>query len=520
VLHTLVHAARKCWGWRNAIGAGQAAGLVGSIVRPFIGAAVSWEKQLLEDTPRGLDGGEDRVSAARWAQPEELGEEWAYRRSSIFLGYRDGRGIGCGDDRHLMLVAGSRAGKGVSFVIPNLLLYEGSVLAIDPKGELANVTAERRAGGLGQDVHVIDPFGASGPKTAAYRSGFNPLAEIAPASPTALDDAALLADALIVDDGGGDDKHWTNAARDLVKGLILFALLKPAPSRHLGEVRSFFRAPGEFVEGKPVNGQIRYLLEMQRNEGAFDGALAGIASALLGKNERELNSIVSSADVQLGFLDSRPLMDCLKESRFRLADLKRAKTTVYLCLPASRMSTHAKWFRMIVTMTMLMCERVELKPNPPLLMLLEEFPVLGHMRPIEVAAGQIAGLGVKIWAVLQDLTQLQRHYGQSWETFMGNSGATIFFGNADNTTLEYVSKKLGTIGFDLRRRSSAAPSARLGGAKPIEEQLQHSRLLEPHEVELMFARQQTRALVLYPGQHPLVVRRVIYHDDPHFEGMF
>jgi len=480
---------------------------------------MSWEDRLLEDTPRGLEGGEDRVSAARWANPEELGTEWTHTPSSILLGYRDDRAIGCGDDRHLMLVAGSRAGKGVSFVIPNLLLYEGSVLAIDPKGELANVTAERRAGGLGQDVYVIDPFGASGSKTLAYRSGFNPLAEIDPTSPTALDDAALLADALIVDDSGGD-KHWTNAARDLVKGLILFALLQPAPSRHLGTVRSFFRAPGEFVEGKPVNGQILHLLEMQRNEGAFDGALAGIASALLGKNERELNSIVSSADVQLGFLDSRPLMDCLEESRFRLADLKRGKTSVYLCLPASRMSTHAKWFRMIVTMTMLMCERVEIKPDPPLLMLLEEFPVLGHMRPIEVAAGQIAGLGVKIWTVLQDLTQLQRHYGQSWETFMGNSGATIFFGNADNTTLEYVSKKLGTIGFDLRRRSSAAPSARLAGAKIIEEQLQHSRLLEPHEVELMFARECGRALVLYPGLHPLVVRRVIYHDDPAFEGMF
>jgi type IV secretion system protein VirD4 len=481
---------------------------------------MSWEDRLIADTPRGLDSGEDRVSAAHWANPDDLGTEWNYTPGSILLGSRNDRLIGRGDDRHLMLVAGSRAGKGVSFVIPNLLLYEGSVLAIDPKGELANVTAERRASGLGQDVHVIDPFGASGAKTLPYRSGFNPLAEIETASPTALDDAALLADALIVDDSGGDDKHWTNAARELVKGLILFALVQPAETRHLGHVRTFFRAPGTLVDGKAINGQIARLLEMQQHEGAFDGALAGIASALLGKNDREFNSIVSSADVQLGFLDSRPLMDCLEESRFRLADLKRKQTTVYLCLPASRMSTHAKWFRMIVTMTMLMCERVEVKPDPPLLMLLEEFPVLGHMRPIEVAAGQIAGLGVKIWAVLQDLTQLQRHYGQSWETFMGNSGATIFFGNADNTTLEYVSKKLGTIGFDLRRRSSAAPPARLAGAKIIEEQLQHSRLLEPHEVELMFARERGRALVLYPGQHPLVVQRVIYHDDPGFEGMF
>src|SRR5262249_4451157 len=163
------------------------------------------------------------------------------------------------------------------------------------------------------------------------------------------------------------------------------------------------------------------------------------------------------------------------------------------CLPAGRMATHAKWFRMVVTLAMLMCERIEIKPEPPLLILLEEFPALGHMRPVEVAAGQIAGFGVRIWTVLQDLTQLQRHYAQSWETFMGNSGATVFFGNADNTTLEYVSKKLGTIGFDVRRASGATPSARLAGAKVIEEQLQLTRLLEPYEVELMFAREKQRA---------------------------
>ena len=437
---------------------------------------------------------------------------------SVLLGFRDGRAIGCADDRHLMLVAGSRAGKGVSFVIPNLLLYEGSVLAIDPKGELARLTVERRVRRLRQQVHVLDPFEASGATTKPLRAAFNPLSEIDAHSLTAVDDAALLADALIVDEGSGD-KHWTNAARELVKGLILFALLQPPERRHLGTVRAFFHARGVFEDGEPITGQAKHLREMQAHESAFDGVLSGIASAFLGKNDREFNSIVSAADVQLGFLDSRPLMDCLTKSSFRLADLKRGKTTVYLCLPAGRMATHAKWFRMVVTLAMVMCERVETKPEPPLLMLLEEFAALGHMRPVEIAAGQIAGFGVRIWTVLQDLTQLQRHYAQSWETFMGNSGATVFFGNADNTTLEYVSKKLGTIGFDVRRASGAGIDARLTGAKMIQEQLQLNRLLEPHEVEYMLAREKGRALVLYPGIHPLIVQRADFRDEDFLNGL-
>jgi hypothetical protein len=41
----------------------------------------------------------------------------------------------------LATVAGSRAEKGVSLIVPNLLKYDGSSLAIDPKGELAKITA-------------------------------------------------------------------------------------------------------------------------------------------------------------------------------------------------------------------------------------------------------------------------------------------------------------------------------------------------------------------------------------------
>ena len=74
---------------------------------------------------------------------------------------------------------------------------------------------------------------------------------------------------------------------------------------------------------------------------------------------------------------------------------------------------------------------------------LDEFAVLGHMQPIERAAGQIAGFGVKLWPVIQDLTQLQRDYEKAWETFMGNAGLLTFFGNTDLTTLEHISKRLG-----------------------------------------------------------------------------
>jgi len=46
---------------------------------------------------------------------------------------------------HVMMVAPTRAGKGVGFVIPNLLSFAGSVVVLDVKGENFEKTARLRA---------------------------------------------------------------------------------------------------------------------------------------------------------------------------------------------------------------------------------------------------------------------------------------------------------------------------------------------------------------------------------------
>lgn len=61
-----------------------------------------------------------------------------------------------GDD-HLLTLAPTRAGKSVTTIIPNLLRYRGSVVVLDPKGELYKETSAWRAKNVGP-VHRIAPF--------------------------------------------------------------------------------------------------------------------------------------------------------------------------------------------------------------------------------------------------------------------------------------------------------------------------------------------------------------------------
>ncbi len=81
--------------------------------------------------------------------------------------------------------------------------------------------------------------------------------------------------------------------------------------------------------------------------------------------------------------------------------------------------------------------------RPPVLFVLEEFHILGHLSVIETAIAFAAGLGVKFHIILQDINQLKRHYPKSWETFVGNAGVLQVFACNDTATLEYISKRIG-----------------------------------------------------------------------------
>ena len=96
---------------------------------------------LFDDIPRGLHQQSDaemQAPRARWHSAEELtaSEKGRYTPNKVFLGRIGNSYIGNDDDRHMMTIAGSRAGKGRACIIPNLLHYAGSTLVIDPKGEV------------------------------------------------------------------------------------------------------------------------------------------------------------------------------------------------------------------------------------------------------------------------------------------------------------------------------------------------------------------------------------------------
>lgn len=135
----------------------------------------------------------------------------------------------------------------------------------------------------------------------------------------------------------------------------------------------------------------------------------------------------------------------------------------------------------------------------------------------------MAGYGVKPWTVLQDLSQLQRDYPKSWQTFLGNTGIIQNFGSADEATCTYMSKLCGeseTLGQSLPELSERE---RGSGKIGLNRSVTVTPLLRPDEVRRFFARQHASALIAVPGEHPIAIKRANYFDPAHkriFGGLY
>ena len=439
--------------------------------------------------------------SAHWGSPALLiGER------GVLVGRNGGNFLRLAGEGHILTVAPTRSGKGVSCVIPNLLDHPGSALITDPKGENYAVTSRWRRSS-GHRVYALDPFELVG-QLAAY----NPLDLVDVNGLDAADDARMLADMLVLSEGkeSGDQSFWNEEARGLLTGLILHVASSSRPeARTLTEVRDLLTQPPDSF-GAVLNA-------MSSNE-AVDGLIARAAARLLQKADRERSGVISTAQAHTHFLDSPRMKRVLGGSTFDFASLKTEPITVYLVLPTDRIDGYSRWLRLMIACALVSVTRTRGQPKDRVLFLLDEFAHLRRMHPVQRDIGLAGGYGVRFWLVLQDLSQLRSTYGDTWPTFLANVDLLQAFGTSDWETAEYLSKMTGesTIQTATENRSTGISRGRnahrqQGAGWSTAET--GRRLLFPDEVRRLPRDQQ---LLFIKGTPPLLTERFSYLTDPAF----
>ena len=472
-----------------------------AIIALILGLALRMITNPLIEHFGDMDG--DTHGSARFASDKETAE-LTRSESGLLIGrdLKTDRLMRYDGPAHLLTMAPTRTGKGVGTIIPNLLTAERSILCIDPKGENARIAGRaRRSFG---PVHVLDPFGVTGMPSAA----FNPIDMLDVGGLDVAEDATTLADALVFDEPGQtSEAHWNEEAKALIGGMILhIAAYEHGDRRSLATLREYLTLAPEALKA--------LLRDMQASTAA-GGLVARAANRHLGKSDREAAGVLSSAQRHTHFLDSPRMAAVLGRSDFRFADLKRRNVTVFLVLPPDRLSAYSRWLRLLVTQSLTDMARMPEKPATPVLFLLDEFASLGNLAAVERAMGLMAGYGVQLWPILQDVHQLRATYGQRAGTFLSNAGVLQVFGVNDHESARLISDLLGQ-GTVVFRTMSRALDAEQSGIS-LSDQHTGRALMTPDEVRNL---PEDLQLLFLASQRPIMAAKLAYFRDPEFRGAF
>lgn len=381
--------------------------------------------------------------SAEWASVEYIAKNDLVGTEGIRLGYfRAGRQLvplcykGA---RHMLVVAPTTAGKGTSAILPNLLAAENSVLNVDPKGEIARISYHRRGPGdpergipgMGQTVHVLDPFGVADLPVSC----FNPLDWLQSDPLNLIENAMLLADAIVKQRESASEPFWDEEAKALLVGIIIFVTLDPSEegSRHLGRVRDILSLDEEALKAT-----------LQRMYQSPNSVVRNTAARTATKDPKLRSNVLASVQAHTHFLDSPFIRASLARSDFSFEELRTSKMTVYVVLPPDRLETCDRWLRLIIQLAITVNARnTKDRPEKPVLFVLDEMAALGRLSMLENAFSLLAGFGMQFVGIVQDLSQLERNYGKGYETFVSNAGVLQYFGSRDEKTASYFSKLCG-----------------------------------------------------------------------------
>jgi stage V sporulation protein K len=430
------------------------------------------------------------------------------------------RPIGISTEKHMVTIAGTGSGKSTGALIPNLCCFanSGSLLCVDPKGELAAITARRRGNGgggvvgMGQRVFVLDPFHiVPGFQTASYNV-FDEMERVAQYDvDRPVSYARKISQALVP--STSKDPYWDDAPRTFISGLLLYIFQGPKEHRNLVRLRALLME-GDVTTylhireagGDATGDAFDALLTMMKNcpEGPYHHVIVGSANSLSKMSRNQRGSVLTMAMEHTSFLDMPEIRKISMTSDFLLEDLKNSHISVYLCLPLNAVSgIEGRWLRMFVLLTVDMMTRVNKAPKPPLLLAIDEFPSLGKLDGIETVAPTMRSQGVRLWVVGQDIEQFEKVYPESWGSFIGGAEAVQFMGITHPPTVAYIAERLGQHVVIERQQ--------VGGGQ-VRESASERPLRDPEQIARMLSKDGKNQIIWRGNKRPMLLKVCPYFE--------
>ena len=286
----------------------------------------------------------------------------------------------------------------------------------------------------------------------------------------------------------------------MIVGLILWVVTAPeeAGNRTLGRVRDLL-----VLEPAELFNVFGRMIESDHPVVESSGTRA------MQKEKKVFSNVLATAQSHTNMLDSPRIRESLSGPISFASETKPPPSSD----PSRRSPGTCRWLRCWCNRRSSSMEHHRARAADPVLL-------DGRPRPphdVEQAFGLMAGFGMQLWGIVQDLSQLRRLYGDGWETFIGNSGVLQYFGSRDRMTADYFSALCGVS--TVWNISTAVSAAVGGGSRESESKTTASAQRSlAYPDELMTLRQERQLLFVENG-YPILADKTPWFSDPELKTL-
>ncbi|WP_084212936.1 type IV secretory system conjugative DNA transfer family protein [Candidatus Jidaibacter acanthamoebae] len=434
---------------------------------------------------------------AKWASEDDIFKAGLRAKKGMLLG-KDNKGyLVAPGYQHCLLFAPTGSGKGVGFVIPNLLYWEDSVFCHDIKLENFELTSGWRQK-MGQQVYCWNPADPDG-----ITHCYNPIDWVSSKPGQMVDDVQKIANLIMP-----EKEFWNNEARSLFVGVVLYLIAVPDKIKSFGEVVRTMRSDD-------VVYNLAVVLDTIGQE-IHPVAYMNIA-AFLQKADKERSGVISTMNSNLE-LWANPLIDtATASSDFNILDFKRTLTTVYVGLTPDNLQRLQPLMQVFYQQaTEFLARRLPSKEDPyGVMFMMDEFPTLGKMEQFASGIAYFRGYHVRLFLIIQDTEQLKGIYEEAgMNSFLSNATYRVTFAANNVETANLISQLIGNKTVD----QVSANRPKFLDFNPASRSLNVSKtqraLLLPQEV---IGLPRDDQILLIESCPPIKSKKIKYYDDAFFK---
>ena len=370
---------------------------------------------------------ESVYGSADWASQTDIERANLRAKQGMLLGQDDVGYFVADGFQHSLLFAPTGSGKGVGFVIPNLLFWDHSVVVHDIKLENHMLASGWRAK-MGQIVRVWEPSNPDG-----ITHCYNPIDWVSSKPGQMVDDVQKISNLIMP-----EKDFWNNEARSLFLRVVLYLLADPTKTKSFGQVVRTMRSDD-------VVYNLGVVLDTL-GDAIHPVAYINIA-AFLQKADKERSGVISTMNSSLE-LWANPLIDAATASSdFNIMEFKKVKTTVFVGLTPDNIQRLQRLMQIFYQQaTEFLSRKIPNEKDEPygVMFLMDEFPTLGKMEQFKAGIAYFRGYRVRLFLIIQDTQQLKGTYEEAgMNSFLSNSTYRITFAANNYETANLISQLCG-----------------------------------------------------------------------------